>query len=338
MKNIFNKAPLFTFIYVSLILICIGAQFDNPLREIYPDFYNKLNDININVTNAINTTTYKLSNLEDQQTVNVFVPIETGDIVEDSKIMTLSETPPVEEEPELPVETEPADPTPPYVPMPEITGPYYIQSEVDQSYFDDALFIGDSRTVGMQLYSGWENTDFLADVGLTIYGVLNKEITFNGGSKVTASSVLTSKRYSKIYMMLGINEVGTGSSDSFCESYKEVIDQILEWQPNAIIVVQSIMCVGPQKSATHPSINNPNIRARNEKLSTLQNDWNIYYLDINPAVCDENGDLISSYSFDQVHLYAQYYYLWSDYLLQHGYILNQPKVETASDDSDVLTP
>ena len=49
----------------------------------------------------------------------------------------------------------------------------YIEQPVDQSYFNDAVFLGDSRTVGLELYSGWDNCDYLADVGMTIYDCLN---------------------------------------------------------------------------------------------------------------------------------------------------------------------
>lgn len=323
MKDFISKAPLFFITYISLILILISSQFDNPVRELFPEFHDQIYDISNNIADALQTTTYKYSTLGERHTINVFAPIETGDIVEDTKIITLSDSTINTSVMEPVIAIKEPTPTPePEPEEPQDLGPFYIQSQVDQSYFDDALFIGDSRTVGLCLYSGWENTDFLADVGLTIYGVLNKEITYNNGNKMYLSTLLSSKRYSKIYLMLGINEVGTGTSDSFCEAYAEVVDQILRWQPNAVVIVQSIMCVGPQKSATSSSINNNNIRTRNEKLATLQNDWNIFYLDINPPLCDGNGDLISEYSFDQVHLYAKYYTLWCDYLMQHGFIVN----------------
>ena len=196
-----------------------------------------------------------------------------------------------------------------------------MEQPVDQSYFNDAVFLGDSRTVGLQLYSGWDNCDYLADVGMTIYDCLDRDISFGDIQHTTAREVLSSSRYGKVYIMLGINECGSNINTYF-EKYTEVVDQIHRWQPDAIIVVQGIMKVGAKKSATHPSINNTNITARNEKLATLANDWYIYYLDINEAVCDENGNLTDGYSFDQVHLYAKYYSLWCDYLLEHGFVFN----------------
>lgn len=35
---------------------------------------------------------------------------------------------------------------------------------------------------------------------------------------------------------------------------------------------------------------------------------------------DENGNLISDYTFDQIHLKAKYYQLWKDYLFAHGIV------------------
>ena len=40
---------------------------------------------------------------------------------------------------------------------------------VDASYFDDALFIGDSRTVGLKEYGTLNNATFFANTGLSIY-------------------------------------------------------------------------------------------------------------------------------------------------------------------------
>ena len=41
--------------------------------------------------------------------------------------------------------------------------------QVDDSYFDDAVFIGDSRTVGLHDYGGLDHSDFFATVGMNIY-------------------------------------------------------------------------------------------------------------------------------------------------------------------------
>ena len=55
---------------------------------------------------------------------------------------------------------------------------------VDDSYFDDAVFIGDSRTVGMYEYGGLEKTStFYASTGLTIYKMFDSAIVSVPGQK-----------------------------------------------------------------------------------------------------------------------------------------------------------
>ena len=194
---------------------------------------------------------------------------------------------------------------------------HYMQVEDD--YFDDAVFIGDSRTRSLQLYANLENTTFLADTGLTIYTVLDKKLTPSTmTTKTTVTDYLTDHQFKKIYLMLGINEIGTGTAESFCRYYGEVLETLRELQPDAIIYLQAILHVSESKDKEHPYINNTAIIERNEALQSLVDNEHIFWLDSNPAICDENGYLIDSYTFDGVHLQAKYVYLWTDYLKQHA--------------------
>ncbi|MCM1539044.1 MAG: GDSL-type esterase/lipase family protein [bacterium] len=199
--------------------------------------------------------------------------------------------------------------------------------EVADDYFDDAVFIGDSRTRSLQLYANWEHTTFLADTGLTIYTVLDKKLTPSTMTvKTTVTDYLSSHEFNKIYLMLGINELGTGTAESFCKSYSEVLEQIRALQPDAIIYLQAILHISADKDREHTYINNAAIIERNEALRSLADNEHIFFLDSNPAVCDENGYLIDSYTFDGVHLQAKYVYLWTDYLKQHAILQEEPPV------------
>ena len=194
---------------------------------------------------------------------------------------------------------------------------HYMQVEDD--YFDDAVFIGDSRTLSLQLYANLENTTFLADTGLTIYSVLDKKLTPSTmTTKTTVTDYLTDHQFKKIYLMLGINEIGTGTAESFCRSYGEVLETLQALQPDAIIYLQAILHISEGKDKEHTYINNAAIIERNEALQSLVDNEHIFWLDSNPVVCDENGYLIESYTFDGVHLQAKYVYLWTDYLKQHA--------------------
>lgn len=189
----------------------------------------------------------------------------------------------------------------------------------DESYFEDALFIGNSRTVGLYLFGDMpESTDFFADVGLTIYDVMEDsiEVPPQSGSYNTLSSMLNAKQYGKIYIMFGINELGTGTSESFAEYYKSIVDQICQMQPDAIIYIQSIINVSA--SAETDVISNAGINEKNVFLEQLADNQQIFYINLNASLVDANGYLNSDYTSDGVHLGGNSLPLWKECLLTHA--------------------
>ena len=193
---------------------------------------------------------------------------------------------------------------------------------VDEDYFTDALFIGDSRTVGLSEYCEPLDTraTFYAQVSLTIYKVMDKPIVKSGNDKISLEQALTENHFNKIYIMLGLNEIGTGTAESFAEEYANVVNRIRELQPDAIIFIQGIMHVTEHKSSTDKYFNNDNINRRNEELAKLADNKTVFYMDMNEAVDDENGNLIKELSFDDVHLKASSYERWYQFLLEHGIV------------------
>ena len=191
---------------------------------------------------------------------------------------------------------------------------------VKKSYFKDALFIGDSRTVGLSEYSGWTEPTYFADVGLTIYDIFEKEIAEINGKKLTVDKALAKQKYGKIYIMLGINELGTGTTKTFVAEYKKVIEEIRKLQPDAIIYIEGIMNVTKKKSDSDPIFNNKNIKDRNNGIATLADNKTTFYIDVNEAITDKTGGIPEKYTFDNIHLKAAYYKIWTEFLLNHGVV------------------
>ncbi len=192
---------------------------------------------------------------------------------------------------------------------------------VDNSYFDDAVFIGDSRTVGMYEYGGLEETStFYASTGLTIYKMFDSAIVSVPGQKkkITVEEALSEKQFARIYLMIGINEMGTGTVESFMKAYSEAVQHLRELQPDAVIYLQAIMKVTTERSEQGDYINNEGIEARNAEIAKLADDQKIFFLDVNPEICDETGGMVASYTYDGVHLKAQYIPIWLDYLKAHA--------------------
>lgn len=192
---------------------------------------------------------------------------------------------------------------------------------VTDDYFDDALFIGDSRMAGLSQYCQAidERATFYAKKSLTIFDIQKKAwIETEDGSKITVEQALSEKQYGKIYLMVGINELGVGNTEYFRAAYADVVNRIHLLQPDAIIYINSIMHVAKEKNDTDTLYNNTNINARNEAIATLADDQQVFYLNMNECVDDEEGNLDSTLTFDQVHLKGSAYEPWHEYLLSHA--------------------
>lgn len=212
-------------------------------------------------------------------------------------------------------------PTPQPQPQPE-PGPAPVPepdsrfTQVDASYFDDAVFIGDSHTDGFMDYAGLPNAHYLCHTGLTVWSAA-EDAAFPGGQ--TLAQALSGKHYGKIYMMLGINELGTGSAESWAAQYKVLLEQVRSLQPDAIVFLQAIFHTTQEKSDS-TFYTNSTINARNAELQKLADGVNVFFIDCNPIFDDAGGALRADYSGDGVHVKAAYYPLWRDYLFRFGVV------------------
>lgn len=189
---------------------------------------------------------------------------------------------------------------------------------VDESYFDDAVFIGDSRTVGLHDYGGLEKSTFYATVGMNVYDLWTDKFCEVDGQKLTLEEALRQKQYGKVYFQIGINEMGRGTIDSFMEAYEASVRKLEELQPDAIIYVQGIMRVTREKSESDAIFNNRGILLRNDRIAQLADNVRIFYIDMNEVVCDNYGNLKDDLTFDNLHLYASKYNIWVDFLKTKG--------------------
>lgn len=179
--------------------------------------------------------------------------------------------------------------------------------------------MGDSRTLGISDYAGLEEADFYCDSGMMIFKLLEEEVTYQKtGDKVDLTQVLQEKQYGKIYIMLGMNELGYGNTEMYLEEYCKVLNQIREWQPQAIIYVMANLHVSREKNNMETEFNNININDKNAASAQLANGTDIFYLDANPLFTDNEGYLNAELTFDGVHLYAQHYDKWREFLLEHA--------------------
>ncbi len=187
----------------------------------------------------------------------------------------------------------------------------------DEENFDGALFIGDSRTEGLENYNGLQGAQYYAIKGLMVNTVYTKPAVESDGEKVTVMQALRKSQFSRVYVMLGVNELGWSNTDKFIEDYTKMVEDIKQYQPQAKIFLQSILPVSEKKSVSDKIYNNDKISVYNTEIEKIAERENVYYLKVNTAVSNSGGYLPEEASPDGVHLNRKYCKIWCDYLRTH---------------------
>lgn len=175
----------------------------------------------------------------------------------------------------------------------------------DPSYFDDALFIGDSRMVGLSEYGTLKNADYFCSIGLAAYKIKTESI-----DGMTLESALSGKSYGKVYIMLGINEVGNDIEYTM-SYYREMLDMVRRMQPDAVIYLAANLHVTAE--AQSAAISNAGIDVLNSRISELADGIKVFYINVNSLFDGDNGSLNPEYTSDGVHVFAKYYATWCDW-------------------------
>lgn len=199
----------------------------------------------------------------------------------------------------------------------DYSSPVPESAPVDDSYFSDAVFMGDSRTEGFELFSGLDTMTTYASRGLNVSTVFTDATIDLNGTMVTAIDALRSTSFSKLYIMFGLNEASWPYSEVFIEEYGDIIDEARAVNPDAVIYIQSILPVTKSYSDSSESFNKTRIDNLNSMLKQLAADKQVYYIDCENAVSDADGYLPEDASTDGIHFGVPECEAWLEYLKTH---------------------
>lgn len=189
---------------------------------------------------------------------------------------------------------------------------------VDESFFDDAVFVGNSRTDGFMMYCGLDNASFYAGTSITVRSAFTKPVVSINGKKLSIVDALKSgKQFKKVYVMLGLNEVGWPYDNVFIDDYTKLIQAIREAQPDAQIYVQSMLPVSAKVDAKGTDVNNKNIKRRNSCIREITKNEKVYFVNVYEKFVDASGCLPAKAAPDGVHLNASQCKIWLEYLMTH---------------------
>ena len=194
---------------------------------------------------------------------------------------------------------------------------------VELSWFDDAVFLGDSITQGMQIYdTGLPNAHYCAYRGVGPNTVVNgATCTRADGVEEVPLEALAAYQPRSVYILLGTNVLTRdGDYASFLNYYSLMLDRIRQLLPEADIYVQSITPVRPEVSAepNHSGMYAERFIRVNNDLAALAVEKGCFFLDLWEVLADENGDLRAEYAQpDGYHLLPEGYAAWVEYLRTH---------------------
>lgn len=184
---------------------------------------------------------------------------------------------------------------------------------VDNSWFDNVLFIGDSRVVGLRDYARSGNADYFCDVGMSLFNYSSKQLSDKNFSKQKLTELLSSKKYDKIIINFGLNEAGY-PLNSFKLAYTQFVDTVQQYQPDAKIILQGIMSVTRKKAASASYFAVSNLQKMSAQIESLADGEKIFYIDCNEYFADSEGYLYSALSNDGCHPTGSGYRNWRDWI------------------------
>lgn len=179
--------------------------------------------------------------------------------------------------------------------------------------FSSALFIGDSRTEGLKEYGGLTEAEFFASSGMSSFNLFSARLTVKDGSKQSLEELLSQRSYERIYLMLGINELGYPPS-SVTKKYASIVDWIGQFQPQARIILEANLHVTKKKSDSDPVYGNGKIDTLNQAIYQMAVEKGCGYIDVNSLFDDGQGNLDPKYSVDNAHIMGKYYTVWAEWL------------------------
>ena len=191
---------------------------------------------------------------------------------------------------------------------------------VEDDYFNDVVFVGDSVTAGIKLYQTAKNALVLSKTGLNVTTISNPiEID---GNDANILDVIQKSGRKKIYVMLGSNGIGWLDDNYMIRLYCNWLNQLRQKVPGALIFVQSVLPITKELSDINSEkenlLTNEKILSYNLALQNMCTQNKFYFLDVASEFRDEWNALPDEASpVDGIHINAKYYNLWLSYIKSH---------------------
>ncbi len=199
---------------------------------------------------------------------------------------------------------------------------------VGADWFDDAVFIGDSVTLKLSYYADYGSLGDAAFLCAGSLGYNNAQWGYDhpdnvhpvyNGVKVTVEDGVAMLQPKKIFIMLGMNDIGLYGVDGAAEGMKTLTAKMEQRCPDAVIYVQSVTPMLENMQLT--DLNNTTIAEFDAEIESICQERGYVYLDVASAVDDGYGNLLYDYCSDPtamgLHFSDAGCEAWVNYLKSH---------------------
>lgn len=194
-------------------------------------------------------------------------------------------------------------------------------NEITEHWFDDALFIGDSRTVGLRDYARLGKADYFCNVGMSVFGVLEARERDQYFEETDLVGLLRQKKYNKIYISLGLNDSGA-PFELLMDAYHTLLRTVREEQPQAVVILQAMITVDRKKASSEWYFAIDNLKMIDGAIRDFADGKQVLYIDANTHFADEEGYLPDGKAWDGCHFDIAGYQEWAQWILENAKTLN----------------
>ena len=213
---------------------------------------------------------------------------------------------------------------------------------VDISYFDDAMFLGDSLADGFKVYASSLALKNSGAVYLTQKSTTPRTF-LQPGSMVDAGAgpidvwaTIDQRQPGKMYITLGTNALMAMDPEAFAESYEQLIDKIRDYSPDTLIYVTTITPTTTKTAASKPQLSFDRIYQANQLIADMCNEKGCFLINLYDVLKNSQGYLREEIAAkDGIHLTPTGYKEWLEYLISHTvyspdseYVPGSPYYET----------
>lgn len=161
----------------------------------------------------------------------------------------------------------------------------------DDSYFSDAVFVGDSMMDDIDMLDLFPTGHFVCLIGMSPLSAPRKQFHVSGSTELfNAYEATAAYEHAKIYILIGSNSLDHKTSNDSLSDYAVMLDQFLTCFPDSTIYLISPPPMTWQYMKEN-SLSPVRIKNFRDGLLMLAREKQCYFIDFYSAIANEDGYL-----------------------------------------------